>query len=212
MAKEHRAAILAGLALVGVGAAIRQALTASAGMTSEVGVSAIAQQALEHNVTTGDLSSALNDLHNAAAGYKDFTPLTQIGEKLQTVLESADQIANSVAGTTLQRVRQAITDGVMNGSGYKDISTAVSDITDNYPRADMIAITESNRAYNAAFGDQLAAQGQTEFYWQTDGDPCPECEDMEGNHDLSEIDQIPLHPNCQCVALDANEGAQSVAA
>jgi Papain fold toxin 1, glutamine deamidase len=61
----------------------------------------------------------------------------------------------------------------------------------------MIAIPETNRAYNAASIDTYQAAGLTEWEWVAYDEACDECSSQEGNHSIGDP-YPPEHPNCRC--------------
>lgn len=107
--------------------------------------------------------------------------------------------------------------------------TKVEDLSGKYEkrlldyRATMVARTESSFARNqgqlsvwrAATDQGLLDKATAQKVWITDGDPCPECVDIEdqGPIDLDDswdsdegpIDAPPLHPNCFC-GMELNFG------
>jgi len=86
-------------------------------------------------------------------------------------------------------------------------------------RAEMIARTELSRAatrgqleaFSQIMGEGLAPMTALKE-WVVNGDPCPECEDVDGEQvGVDEVfsngeDGPPLHPNCQCT-LDLVDAA-----
>ena len=66
-------------------------------------------------------------------------------------------------------------------------------------QADLIARTETTRAYSQVFGDQLAEAGMNTWDWVCEGgNPCQACIDQEGTKDITDTNYPPLHPNCEC--------------
>ena len=118
----------------------------------------------------------------------------------QILLDQANITLKGIDNTALGRISDSIANGISNGDAHGDIADAVNAIIDDPARADVIAITEANRAYNASFIDQLAANGETQFDWVNEDDPCPECEEQLGPHDITD-NGPPLHPNCRCIAV-----------
>jgi hypothetical protein len=203
LAKGHsgfiRTALLAGVA--GVSAAITHALGDSTGQDAKE----VARQAVLQNVTfdSTQASQMLGNLYSdassmgaqsAAAGLGTDVLSTSTTEQL---LAQREITLNGIDNTAMGRISDAIANGIANGDTHATISDAVNAIIDDPQRADVISITESNRAYNSAFQDQLTAAGETQFDWIVDGDPCPACQDEEGPQDITNPGP-PLHPNCEC--------------
>ena len=209
LAQKHRNAILTALKVGGAAAAIRQAIAATKDVTQAELISSTVQQAIEQNVTQDvpKLSGAIQALYNDAAQVSPdgFEPLETVGPRLQGMLDQADTWAGQVSGTTLSRLRTAITDGVANGDPYSSISTAVNAVIDDPQRADTIAVTEASRAYNQGAVDTFEANGSTQFWWIAYDGACPECQDQEDSnpHDIG--DEVPpIHPNDRCDISDVD--------
>ncbi len=100
----------------------------------------------------------------------------------------------------LSRISTAIRDGLISNSSTKDITDAVNAVVADTKRANVIAITESNRAMSQSFVDQLSASGEATFDWVNEDEPCSECEAELGQHPITD-DPPPLHPNCRCVPV-----------
>jgi hypothetical protein len=195
IAKDHsgaiRAAIIAGV--TGVSAAIEHAL--SGGSLTE----AVANVEFDHTQSAQMLANLYRAAQNLGAKTAADALGTDVaaGKSTAELLEQANITLKGIDETALGRISNAIGDGIKSGASSRDIGTAVNAIIDDPTRSDVISTTEANRAYNSAFQDQLSAAGETQFDWITDGDPCPECEAMEGPQDL-DVEPPPLHPNCQC--------------
>lgn len=188
-------------------AAIKQALDATKDHTDSVFYLPNAILAVKQNVTFDATAAteALGNLYTAAGTLGATTAAAQLGidgvasKSVEQLLADRGFVLKGISDSALTRISDTIGQGLTNGDGYRTIGAAVSGIIDNAQRADVIAITESNRAYNQAFVDQIQASGGDQFDWVTDGDPCPECIELEGLHDIG--DEVPPeHPNCQCVA------------
>jgi hypothetical protein len=123
--------------------------------------------------------------------------------------EHAAELATSLSDTTRQAIKDAVARQQETGEdSYDDILDAVGDET----RAELIARTESMRAANEGqreAWDQAVEAGllpdDARKVWIAAGDPCPECEVLDGEEvDLGEDypgdggDGPPLHPNCRC--------------
>jgi hypothetical protein len=127
--------------------------------------------------------------------------------------------------TALDNYRQGLLQ-----KGHPDVDR----LTDAYEerlldyRAMMIGRTEANMAsnegqlsvWNAAADQGLIDRRTAQKVWQVDGDPCKECEALDGvaidlddswDSDDGPIDSPPLHPNCFCtMEIQFNdEGAEA---
>ncbi len=133
-------------------------------------------------------------------------PETVMGKYLQD--NSLSKLTGNLEETTKQRLRDAIAEAVESGGTAEDIVTAIRDSVDDFStvRANMIAQSEINTAYN--FGrDALAREaGLDEKSWQIESlNPCVVCieNSLEGWIPIGDAfpsgDQIPTaHPNCMC--------------
>lgn len=120
------------------------------------------------------------------------------------------QLTGEIDKTTVDRLAFAIADAYEAGKTFDQTVEAIqSEFTDmTRYRAQMIAQTELNDAYNQSvmhFGEQA---GATRKSWQTDAAPCPTCIDnaLQGEIDFDEDfdsgdDAPPAHPNCMCSLL-----------
>lgn len=129
-----------------------------------------------------------------------------------TTQSVADLLANrgitlsGVSDSSMQRMSDAIANGLANGDTHTTIADAVNGIIADPARADVISITEGNRAYNDAFIQTLADAGETQFDWVNDDDPCDDCQGLLGIHDITD-DPPPEHPNCRCIAVMVPAGS-----
>ena len=206
IAKDHagfiRSAIVAGV--TGISAAIERSLA-----KGKVDIEGIA---FDHTQS----AQMLANLYRSAGNLGAKTAADSLGldvtatKSTAELLEQAGITLKGIDDTALTRISNAIGDGITAGSSSRDIGTAVNAIIDDPLRSDVIATTEANRAFNAEFIGQIQAAGQSQYDWITDGDPCPECEEMEGPQDLDVLPP-PLHPNCECVAgaLDPSSGDEN---
>ena len=155
----------------------------------------IAQLAIDNGVTfdPAKAMSALTDLYDAASEVAG-------GRTTAELLASRGITLKGISDSALKRMSDAIANGLSNGDTHTQIALALDAITLDPARSDVIAITEANRSYNDAFVQTIADAGGTQFEWLTDEDPCPECEELAGLHDIGD-DPPPDHPRCRCVAV-----------
>jgi hypothetical protein len=206
---KYRNLILAALAagVVGVDKAIKQALESMPKMGADISaLRIIAQQAIQHNVTisSSELASTIGAMQSEAATFGLTTaanalnlPPIQVGQKLQSILDQADADAQAIQGTTLSRIVDAITNGMASNASQTEISASINSLINDPARADMIAVTDTNRAYNASVIDSYQAAGITTWTWVTYEGACDICLSQEGEHTIGDA-YPPAHPNCQC--------------
>lgn len=133
--------------------------------------------------------------------------------------EASLSFAQSTLDTTTKSVddalaatREAIAEGTQAGDRISDLTDRIQEIFENAStnKAELIAITESARAFNQ--GHIMAAKDSgvvTGFKWLTTDDPCPICAELNGKHfDIDEDVDIPAHPHCLCVLEDVIEQSE----
>ena len=212
--KKHHAAILAalGLGVKGIKGAIKQAIESVHVAGNPDAILSAVNLAVAQNVTLdpAPIAEALTNVIKDAGQLGNIggsaqvqrIPLTKIGPGLQARLDNADAVARGIGDTSLTRIRTAIVDGIANGSSASDIADQINSVIADPYRADMIAITETNTAYNAAALDTYTEAGADGWDWLAYDDACEIC--LEGEaanpHPLDDTD-IPSdssHPNCRC--------------
>ena len=210
--KKHAAAIAAaiGAGIHGWQKAVEQAVASAPTQGADYSaLKVIANQAVQHNVTVssdalqGTFRAVLGDageagFTNAASALK-VGPI-KTGASFQALLDNIDASASGVQGTTMTRIVDTITQGLTSGLSARDIGTAINGIINDPTRADMIAVTETNTAYNAASIDTYAAAGLAGWEWIAYDGACEICLSLEGFHDITDTDfpSDASHPNCRC--------------
>lgn len=165
------------------------------------------------------LSSALN------AGYDTLASDEGAAKELSVdVVEeylrdhSLAKLSGEINGTSVDRLRNALADAYEAGGDYEDLVQAVTDEFADFagPRAELIAQTEMNSAYNTGRKQLGLDLGFNEKSWATDGPaPCPECvgNTLDGwigmDEPFSSGDDMPTaHPGCYC-SLDVRLNADA---
>lgn len=113
------------------------------------------------------------------------------------------ELCKSLAADAKKKTKLIISESYLRGESISKISrrirTEVAPLTRQ--RADMIARTETIRAYNRAALNQYERYGVKKFVWIFAGGErsCPTCEEREGAiYEVGEVDEPPIHPNCRC--------------
>ena len=126
--------------------------------------------------------------------------------KIGILVEKAKGEFRGVSDATNQKIRRAISNGMVNEDSYgnvvKGIQDAATGIGEN--RARMIARTETMKAINTAAVDRYkeADIEQVEWLAVIDEAECPDCEELDGQiFDIDEVPDCPLHVNCRCAIL-----------
>jgi SPP1 gp7 family putative phage head morphogenesis protein len=119
---------------------------------------------------------------------------------------SFDEMEN-VTTDMANRMSRALTDGLVQGKGRREVARDLMDTTDfSRKRANMVAQTELIRAHAEGQLDTMEKMGvkvvgvQVEWATANDDRVCPKCTEMDGK--VFSIDKargmIPKHPNCRC--------------
>jgi SPP1 gp7 family putative phage head morphogenesis protein len=121
--------------------------------------------------------------------------------KLRKTLKTINLTITGIKGTTIDRIGNLIGDGVAQGLPAKEIGKTINDFVNDPARAEMIAITETNRAYNEGAVDQYSQFGVSEWDWVAYDDACIDCLSIQDGSPYSTNDSQlvpPEHPNCRC--------------
>ncbi len=133
-------------------------------------------------------------------------PENKLSAYLRT--DSLGELTGGLDETTKQRLRDAIADTVQSGGTADDIVDAIDELFDDFnaKRANLIAQTEVNDAYNFGRLSIADAAGLDEKEWVTESEsPCIICvtNEAQGYIPIGDSfisgDQIPTaHPGCYC--------------
>ena len=129
------------------------------------------------------------------------------GGALRKTLDRTGITLDGIGKSMLDRIGNAIGIGVSQGLPSTQIGDLVNSLINDPLRADLIAQTETSRAFNEASLTQFADAGVTMYQWLAYDGACPDCEEIamggggDGVYALDEIDPPPLHPNCRCAIL-----------
>jgi hypothetical protein len=211
VSKKHSKAIGIALAagVVGIGAAIAQALRAVPKPLEDVAhMKAVAQGAVKSNISMSNAkaTNVLKDIYTAGgtAGAKDAAQVVRsdavlAGKGLQDLLDKAGITIQGINDTTMTRISDSLLLGISQGMSARDIGTAIDLIINDPSRADIIAVTETNRAYNASAVETYQSAGIEQFDWLAYDGACEEClaQEEQNPHDITD-DYPPEHPSCRC--------------
>ena len=154
-------------------------------------------------------ATGVSQLTNAAIGFDwaNWKPGDPIAAslvsdgKLRKTLNGINLTITGIKKTTVDRIGNLIGDGIAQGLPATAIGKTIDAFINDPARAEMIAITETNRAYNEGAVDQYSQFGVSEWEWVAYDDACPDCLDIEANGPYSTNDSQavpPEHPNCRC--------------
>lgn len=134
--------------------------------------------------------------------------------------EETNNTTSEELSDALERTRDALRQGTVEGLAIKDLSRRVNEVFDRAEtwRAKRIAITESSRAVHLA--EQISAEESgvvKGFRWLASADACPLCMALDGKEvplgvpfevgtstvpEYSDVYFPPRHPNCQCTTIE----------
>jgi len=210
LAQSHSAQIAGALKLTGVTAAVAAAVkhaATGAHLLDDDTVTVIATlYSKQVGIDQKALRLRLTSLYSKAAKEAQDQFAAQTGKEIAAVdleglLSKADITISGIDATAQSRILTALKDGLIRGDSTSIIAKTIRDQVEGPMRlgqADLIARTETTRVYGQVFCQQLQSAGYTQWIWACEGgDPCQECLDQEGPHDMSEFFEPP-HPNCEC--------------
>lgn len=153
-------------------------------------------------------------------------------EVLRAIEREQFRFARQINSTTANALREELLEGMENGETISQLSRRISGLAEEWQgtRAEMIARTETARAYSKGRIEAWSATGVVERkVWHAADDACPFCLKMNGtecglrdtfadkgdvliaetdeNYDLqmnigyADVEGPPLHPNCRCALL-----------
>lgn len=146
-------------------------------------------------------------------------------------------MAESYQQTTLDQLKEKLAEGIEAGDGYAAAAEVVAQVYDfaDEVRAEVVARTETNRAFNAANRATWRSLGVRTLTWHTSeqGNVCPFCASLDGVEvgadanffdrgatltlgsgqsmalGYSDVPAPPLHPLCNCFVRPGDVGDPS---
>lgn len=162
------------------------------------------------NWTPGDADAARLALGNKADG-----------AGLARLLDESGVVIKSIAATRTNELGKVLADALEHGDSPQTLAKNLRTVLKDPEWADMVAVTEINRATSASTLISYAAMGVATKNWMTAADDrvCPQyCEpngrdgDIPLNAVFNSGDQAPpAHPRCRC-AIDAGDIIPAAAA
>jgi SPP1 gp7 family putative phage head morphogenesis protein len=130
------------------------------------------------------------------------------GAGWRALLNDQGIILRGISDTRANRIGRLIADGAARGAPVSEIAGDIADVMGDEAWAQMVAMTELNRAMTATTLDTYTENGIERCEWSVaDGSACEECADLDGETaDVGDSfstgdDGPPAHPNCGCVLL-----------
>ncbi|MDP2361618.1 MAG: minor capsid protein [bacterium] len=201
--------------LAATGAKLKQELTmAYQGMTKEMAKAGVGGTLAKLGVLKAGGYKALDQAGREALAEGAFSlfPADAFdflsGYQLQLLGKLSDDLVAGIKG--------AVQVGIAQGEGPAKIARRIGGIVKNpdefrqagktvfktvQQRAELIARSETMRAYNQGALKFEAKLGVKSVFWLTAGDErmCPECEPLDGKeYPLTSLPSQPLHPACRC--------------
>jgi len=153
-----------------------------------------------------EYNSAITDLLSAAAKSLGAEVGTDFaGQYLRE--NSLAKLTGGLNQTSIERLQDALAGAWDGGGSYTEMVKAITDTFDDFStkRAERIAQTEANDAYNGGRAQIAADLGMDEKKWDPDGEACPTCQAnadagwIDIGDDFPSGDDAPTaHPNCDC--------------
>jgi SPP1 gp7 family putative phage head morphogenesis protein len=140
------------------------------------------------------------------------------GEGLQALLDRAGVTIGSIAENRLDALAEVLAQALDEGWSVDRLAAALGDVLDDPRWADLVAVTETNRAVSAATLQRYFDNGVPAKEWLTalDDRVCRICSINQddgaislGAYFSSGDDAPPGHPNCRCALGPAWEVASS---
>jgi hypothetical protein len=128
---------------------------------------------------------------------------------------SLTRLTGDFSTTSVNRLRDAVADAWDAGGSFNQVVKAIQDTFEDFSttRAEMIAQTEVNDAYNHGRISTAVNAGFDEKSWDPDGEACPICMDNVEAGWIGIDEEFPsgdfaptAHPNCDC-SIDFQKGA-----
>ena len=136
------------------------------------------------------------------------------GAGLARLLDEAGVTLSSIASTRINELGKVLADALEAGDSADTLARALRTVLDDPQWADLVAVTEINRAVSAATLATYAAMGVGAKSWMTAADDrvCPQYCEPNGADGAIPLTALfdsgdaapPAHPRCRC-ALDAED-------
>lgn len=132
-----------------------------------------------------------------------------VSANLQDLLRQAQQIADGINHTRMQRLADTLGDAVGGDATVDSLDEQLQAVLDDEAAADLVGLTETSRAVNVAAVDRYAiAPGVSQYEWATSpGNVCVQCQENADASPLIIGERFPngvappLHTNCRCALL-----------
>lgn len=128
-----------------------------------------------------------------------------LGAIQKRAADHALELARSLNQTTHREVKNSIETSLKLGESLDDAAARLDQTLNDPYRAEMIARTESIKAYQGGMLDYGKESGAVSKTWQTAGATDEECTDPVSDGDIAidaefsnGDDAPPAHPNCRC--------------
>ena len=118
---------------------------------------------------------------------------------MASMLDNAGITIQGMTDTSIERIGNAISDGLSQGLSYEQTAKSLDAVTEDASRSDAIANTEYARAMTTASVETYKDAGVTEVNWLAEGDACPICGALAAESPIPiDGDEPPQHTNCRC--------------
>lgn len=155
------------------------------------------------------LAASAEQIAAAGDGYRTFEARYLADKGFQGLMGGID-------ATTINRVANAVAEAYAHGANFQGIVDAIKSVFTDFSddRANMVAQTVLNDAYNAGILELGKQANAGEKSWHTDGpDPCQACIENEAAGRIPISKEFPSghqrpcgHPGCYC-SLEVHAGS-----
>jgi 8-oxo-dGTP pyrophosphatase MutT (NUDIX family) len=121
---------------------------------------------------------------------------------LADLLDGAGVTIGGVEGSALDRLGNAIADGLTAGSSVDQVAGSLGDVGFWGDQAELIATTETARCMDAATMDTYGANGIDQFEVLLADGACEECVAVadDNPYPVDDGSLVPIHPRCRCAS------------
>jgi SPP1 gp7 family putative phage head morphogenesis protein len=129
--------------------------------------------------------------------------ITVQGPEFRKIWDDAGLLTKGIQDTSRDRLANMIIEGVQKGQTFQETSKIIrSDIkTMSRLRAEIITITETNRAYNAMSLDFYSKADLDRWEWMSYSGACRICDSRGQKEYPLNAAYPPAHPSCRCAVL-----------
>jgi len=168
-------------------------------------IKTITSKYLEQGYKKG-LFAAVNELKKAGIDISNYTYTTRDLETIKILQNNGFSLAKGLGDEVKKKMKTKLSELYLRGVSIQEMSKEIRAIEEmSKYRADMIARTETIRAYNEAAVNQYKENEIEKWIWITaiDERTCDECMALDGTEHTFDDERPPAHPLCRCAVAPA---------